>query len=113
MGKGLSWFRVYASVKGALDIVSDEAAGKALKATLSYFETGEEPTDLSIEAKIIFGILKQGADDSLSEFQARVNDGKRGAEIKKEKAAEKEKRAIAEAMEKYLTDDDGEPLPFN
>ena len=91
----IPWFRVYTSSKGALQSIDDEKLGKALKAALKYFDnngnfenTGNGIADK--ETLIAFNILKQGIDDSLEEYNARVEDGKKGAAARKTKYQELE-----------------------
>lgn len=102
----LPWFRIYTANRGALENIDNEKVGEALKAAMRYFESSG--TDETIEESITdpltliaFGIFRQGADNSIEEYQARREDGRRGAEAKKQKLEQ-------EAIEKYIRENGGD-----
>jgi hypothetical protein len=100
-----TWFKVNIANKGALESIDDANVGKALKAALRYFESEGQDTAAETEikdptAKIAFGIFKQGADESIKDYQARVEDGKKGAAAKKEQQDAMAAK-VAEFEEKY------------
>ena len=74
-----SWFKLFLHQKALIDAVPDEAAGKALKAALSYFDTGEIPILGPLE-NAVFSSLKQYADESIQDYQKFSAAGKQGNE---------------------------------
>ena len=106
--KHLSWFRIYSANRGAIESISDVKVGIALKAAIQYFDKGKVDEDAAAalsdpETKIAFGIFKQGADDSIEEYEARVEDGKKGAQARKEKEIQK---ALEEQMNVHDRDNE-------
>lgn len=73
------WFKIDMSVKPLFDAIPDEDAGRAIKAALEYFETREldlvslEPLTLAA-----FLAVKGFVDDSYSEYEQRIENGKKG-----------------------------------
>ena len=74
-----SWFKLFLHQKALIDAVPDEAVGKALKAALSYFDTGEIPALGPLE-NAVFSSLKQYADESIQDYQKFSAAGKQGNE---------------------------------
>lgn len=74
-----SWFKLFLHQKALIDAVPDEAVGKALKAALSYFDTGEIPTLNSLE-NAVFSSLKQYADEAIQDYRKFSEAGKMGNE---------------------------------
>lgn len=64
-----SWFKLFLHRKSLIDAVPDEVAGKALKAGLRYFDTGEVE-DLDTLTRIVFDALKPDIDEAFADFQA-------------------------------------------
>lgn len=64
-----SWFKLFLHHKSVIEAVPDDAAGKAFKAALRYFDTGEE-VELDSLAQVVFAALKPSIDDAFSDFQA-------------------------------------------
>lgn len=83
MGKGPSWWKLYAHNGPVIESVPDEAAGAALKAAYKYFE-GEEVTQGSLDplAYTVFCVLKNGVDQALSDYQTSREYGQRGAKTR-------------------------------
>lgn len=88
--KKLPWFRIYTNNTAALKTIDSAKLGDALKAAMDYFDSNGQQA--GIEAGIsdpitllAFRLLKQGADDSIQEHRARIEDGKKGAAAKREK----------------------------
>lgn len=103
MAKKLQWFRINSAIQQAIEGMDSAKVGDALKAALKYFETmGQNPAIENgikdAETRIAFRLLKQGIDESITEYEARREDGKRGAEAKREK---EKQAAIDEVMKRY------------
>lgn len=73
------WFKIDMSVKPLFDAIPDENAGRAIKAALEYFETRELDL-LSLEPLTLaaFMAVKGFVDDSYSEYEQRIENGKKG-----------------------------------
>ena len=102
----LTWFRMYIQHKSILETLSSQSVGNALKIALEDFDKGGEDFDPSSsisdkETLIAFAAFRQGIDDSLNEYKARIEDGKRGAEEKKMRANE----TIEKLAEQYGGDE--------
>lgn len=75
-----SWFKMFDHQKALIDSVSDEVAGKALKAAFAYFENPEtipcldDPMTFSV-----FSTIKPYIDESYNDYQRSVTEGKAGA----------------------------------
>lgn len=65
-----AWFKMFLSHKPMIDSVSDETAGKALKALFRYFDTGELP-ELDPLAKLVFDSMRPYVDESFSDFEEK------------------------------------------
>ena len=92
--KNLQWFRVYGQHEAILRDIDDKKLGEAVKLAFMYFNSSSKQDEEIIksvlekndfEFKTAFNVFKQGIDDSKKEYAARVEDGKRGAEARKEK----------------------------
>ena len=64
-----SWFKLFLHHKSLIDAVPDEVAGRALKAALQYFDTGEV-VELDSLAGAVFAALKPHIDEAFADFQA-------------------------------------------
>ena len=64
-----SWFKLFLHHKSLIDAVPDEVAGRAFKAALLYFDTGEM-MELDSLAGAVFAALKPHIDEAFSDFQA-------------------------------------------
>ena len=64
-----SWFKLFLHHKSLIDAVPDEVAGRALKAALRYFDTGEV-VELDSLAGAVFAALKPHIDEAFADFQA-------------------------------------------
>lgn len=65
-----TWFKVFLHQKALIDAVPDENVGAALKAALTYFDTGEAPSDLDPLALAVFSSLKHDIDEAFADYQA-------------------------------------------
>ena len=73
-----AWFKMFLHQKALIDAVSDETAGKALKACFAYFDNGEVP-DIDQTAFAVFSAIKPYIDESYQDYQISVTSGKAGA----------------------------------
>lgn len=73
-----AWFKIFLQTKYVIDAVSDEAAGKALKASLHYFDTGEL-VEMDPLARVVFAALKPHIDEAFEDFRRSVDTGRTGA----------------------------------
>lgn len=64
-----SWFKLFLHHKSLIEAVPDEVAGKAIKAALRYFDTGEV-AELDSLAGAVFAALKPDVDSAFADFQA-------------------------------------------
>lgn len=63
-----SWFKMFRHQKALIDGVSDEIAGKALKAVFEYFETGGI-MELDPLTFAVFSSIKPYIDESYDDFE--------------------------------------------
>ena len=73
-----AWFKMFLNQKAIIDVVSDETAGKALKAAFQYFDTGEI-VELDQSAFLVFSVIKPYIDESYEDYRRSVEAGKDGA----------------------------------
>lgn len=107
----LPWVRLYINNRAAFDAMDNAKIGGALKAALRYADGGQDEnigqSITDIETRIAFELLKKGVDDSVAKHAERVESGKKGAEVKREKAKAMQ-AAIDNLQAKYGGD---EPTP--
>ena len=72
-----SWFKIFLHQQALIDAVPDECAGKAIKAAMSYFRTGQEP-DLAPLEKAVFSSFKQYIDESVQDYIKFSEAGQKG-----------------------------------
>lgn len=84
-----SWFKMFNHQKALIDSVSDEVAGKALKAVFQYFDNRElEPKNLDGLTFAVFSAIKPYIDESYEDYDKSVAYGRKGGQTKQ---ANKEK----------------------
>ena len=92
MEKGKSnracWFRMFLNLKPMIDAVPEASAGAALKAAFAYFDTGEAPSGLDLLANALFLAIKPAIDESVSDYQKAVINGRRGGKRRWSREAE-------------------------
>lgn len=76
-----SWFKLWLHHKALIDAVPDEVAGKALKAALCYFATGEVAELGQLEA-VVFAAIKSDVDEAHTDYLRDVENGKKGGRPK-------------------------------
>ncbi len=74
-----SWFKLFLHHKALIEAVPDEVAGRALKAALQYFDTGEV-VDLDSLAGAVFAALKPHIDEAFEDFRRSVDTGRAGSQ---------------------------------
>ena len=86
-----SWFKLFLHHKSLIEAVPDEVAGKAIKAALRYFDTGEV-IDLDSLAGAVFAALKPHVDEAFEDFLRSVDTGRAGGQKRWGKGSTKEGR---------------------
>ena len=75
MAKGKArpaWFKMFRNQKTLIDSVSDEAAGKALKAIFQYFDSEEIPENLDPITFAFFSAVKPYIDESFEAINEQI-----------------------------------------
>ena len=83
-----AWFKMFRHQRALVDSVSDETAGKALKAVFQYFDDGTVP-ELDPLAFAVFASVKPYVDESFKDFRARQTNGAKGGAPKGNQNARK------------------------
>ncbi len=78
------WFKFWLRHRALFDAVPDPVAGRALKAALHYFDTGQVPALDQLEL-VVFSAVRADIDEANSEYQRDVENGKKGGRTPKEK----------------------------
>ena len=81
--KRASWFKLFLHQKPMMDAVDDATLGKAIKAAMAYFETGEI-TDLAPLEQVLFLSLKPYIEESFVDYEKKAEAGKKGGRPKKQ-----------------------------
>ena len=76
-----SWFKLWLHHKPLMDAVPDDVAGRAVKAALNYFATGEVTQLGQLEMAVFFAI-KSDVDEAYSDYKRDVDNGKKGGRPK-------------------------------
>lgn len=67
--------------RAAIESVSDEDAGKGLKAAFRYFDGDPVfPEDLTQAAFVVFCVMRPYIDESKQDYAAAVENGKKGGD---------------------------------
>lgn len=79
--KRATWWKMFYHQRAAIESVSDEDAGRGLKAAFRYFD-GEpiSPEELTQAAFLVFCVMRPYIDESKQDYAAAVESGKRGGE---------------------------------
>ena len=81
-----SWFKVFDNQKPLIDSVSDEVAGRALKAALEYFINRESKPQIKLIKEkdevtlAVFSTFREYIDEAYDDYQLAVQKGKEGGE---------------------------------
>ena len=76
-----SWFKLWLHHKPLIEAVPDAVAGKAIKAALNYFTTGEVVQLGELEA-LVFTTIKPDIDEAHTDYLRDVENGKKGGRPK-------------------------------
>lgn len=87
--QGPIWFKFWLRHRPLFDAVPDDVAGRALKAALHYFATGQILPLGQLEL-VVFSAIKVDIDETNSEYQRDVENGRKGGRPKKEKPSVRE-----------------------
>ena len=74
-----SWFKMFLRHKSLLDAVPDDVAGKALKAALQYFDTGEL-VEMDRFTGAVVAAIKPQIDEAFEDFRRSVDAGRAGGQ---------------------------------
>ena len=85
-----SWFKVFLHQKPLIMELSDEAAGAALKAALTYLDDGEIPNDLNPTANMLFNAaFKPYVEESIEDYNKAIENGRKGGQAKARSRSQK------------------------
>lgn len=87
-----SWFKLWLHHRPLIDAVPDDVAGRAVKAALNYFATGEVVQLGQLES-VVFASIKSDIDDAHADYLRDVENGKKGG---RPKLTEKAKPPVRE-----------------
>ena len=76
-----SWFKLWLHHRSLFDAVPDDVAGRAVKAALNYFATGEIMPMGQLEM-VVFSAIKADIDDAYADYMRDVENGKKGGRPK-------------------------------
>ena len=76
-----SWFKLWLHHRALLDAVPDDVAGRAVKAALNYFATGEV-VQLGQLEMVVFASIKSDIDEANADYLRDVENGKKGGRPK-------------------------------
>lgn len=101
-----SWFKLWLHHKPLIDAVPDDVAGRAVKAALNYFATGEV-TQLGQLEMAVFSAIKSDVDEAYSDYKRDVENGKKGG---RPKMTDEEKPPVkgGNPAQPMVTEGDGE-----
>lgn len=76
-----SWFKLWLHHRSLFDAVPDDVVGRAIKAALRYFATGEVVQMGQLET-VVFSSIKADIDDANADYLRDVENGKKGGRPK-------------------------------
>lgn len=74
-----SWFKVFLHQKAAIDEMPDEIVGRAFKAAMQYFETGEVP-EIELVARGIFAPMRESVNEAFADFEETSEKNRRNVQ---------------------------------
>lgn len=83
-----TWFKMFLHQKALIDSVSDEVAGKALKACFLYFN-GDDLPELDPLEFAVFSAIKPYIDESWVDYRTKQERGRKGGAPKGNQNARK------------------------
>ena len=72
-----TWFKLFLHQKALVCAVSDEVAGKAIKACFEYFDSGEV-IEMDSTTFAVFSAIKPYIDESYNDYWQSVENGRLG-----------------------------------
>lgn len=101
-----SWFKLWLHHRPLIDAVPDDVAGRAIKAALAYFVTGEVMQLGQLET-VVFASIKADIDNAHADYLRDVENGRKGG---RPKLTEDEKPPVREGNPPLptVTEGDGE-----
>ncbi len=95
------WFKVWARNRVVFDndSFSYESVGKAFINAVRYFAGEQDLIKMSPAENAIYLLLKQGADEAISEYKKAQENGKKGGQAK---ARNRQHQEPASALEAFL-----------
>lgn len=79
--KRATWWKMFYHQRAAIESVTNEDAGRGLKAAYKYFDGEEISNDeMTPGAFTVFCIIKPYIDESICDYEKAVKNGKDGAE---------------------------------
>lgn len=80
--KGPVWFKLWTHQKPMMDVLPDEVLGRAIKAAMHYFVSGEVPALGQLEL-VAFSSIKSSMDEAFADYERDVENGKKGGRPKR------------------------------
>lgn len=74
--KRATWWKMFAHQRAAIESVSDEEAGKGLKAAFAYFDGEDVDTGMTPAAFTVFCVMRPYIDEAKADYQERVQRGR-------------------------------------
>lgn len=101
-----SWFKLWLHHKPLFEAVPDDVAGRAVKAALQYFATGEVIQLDQLET-VVFTSLKADIDDAHADYLRDVENGRKGG---RPKTSDEKKPTVKEGNQPLpmVTEGEGE-----
>lgn len=78
-----SWFKLWLHHRPLFDAVSDEVAGRVLKAAFYYLAAGMVPPMDQLES-VLFSAIRADIDEAQSDYMLKVENGKKGGRPRKD-----------------------------
>ena len=72
-----SWFKAFCNQRSTVEAVSDEAAGRAIKAAFRYMDTREMP-ELDPVANVVFASFREHIDEAYHDYEVSSRAGQMG-----------------------------------
>lgn len=79
--KRAAWFKMFRHTRAAIEVISDEDAGRAIKEALRYFDGDEVDTDsMTPQSVIAFSLFRVSIDEANRDYEEAAENGRKGAE---------------------------------
>lgn len=81
--KRATWWKMFYHQRAVVESVSNEDAGRGLKAAFQYFDGEDIDTaDLTPSAFTVFCVMRPYIDESRQDYENAVAKGKQGADVR-------------------------------